>query len=223
MNVTVFGATGAIGSLTVNELLANGHTVTAYSRHPNKIPPEWGDRVRVIIGELSDAEAVVSALGPSLDRKATGLPLVDGTRHIVDAMNGTARPALSATPLPASSTPREAHLADQAGHLHGTHRPPQCVPGTDRHDRSDSERRSGLDDRPLHRPEEHSEDREATGRVLRHDRIGFAVSRADIAAFTFEQTSRTSPPTRTSWSSPFRSAGSPTCRCHLSPTASSST
>jgi hypothetical protein len=28
--------------------------------------------------------------------------------------------------------------------------------------------RSGLDDRPLHRPEEHSEDREATGRVLRH-------------------------------------------------------
>jgi predicted dinucleotide-binding enzyme len=28
--------------------------------------------------------------------------------------------------------------------------------------------RSGLDDRPLHRPEEHSEEREATGRVLRH-------------------------------------------------------
>jgi hypothetical protein len=55
------------------------------------------------------------------------------------------------------------------------------------------------------------------------DRTGFAVSRADIAAFTSEQTSRTSPPTRTSWSSPFRSAGSPTCCCHFSPTASSST
>ena len=50
----------------------------------------------MIIGELSDADAiaaavegadaVVSALGPSLDRKATGLPLVDGTRHILDAM-----------------------------------------------------------------------------------------------------------------------------------------
>ena len=50
----------------------------------------------MIIGKLSDADAidravqgadaVVSALGPSLDRKATGLPLVDGTRHILDAM-----------------------------------------------------------------------------------------------------------------------------------------
>ena len=39
MNVTVFGATGAIGSLTVNELLANGHTVTAHARNPNKNPP----------------------------------------------------------------------------------------------------------------------------------------------------------------------------------------
>ena len=96
MNATVFGATGAIGSLTVNELLANGHTVTAYARNPQKIQPGWGNSICVIIGELSDADAidgtvegagaVVSALCPSLDRKATGLPLVDGTRHILDAM-----------------------------------------------------------------------------------------------------------------------------------------
>jgi nucleoside-diphosphate-sugar epimerase len=90
MNVTVFGATGAIGSLTVNELLANGHTVTAYARNPRKIPPEWGDQVRVIIGvrrrRHRGADAVVSALGPSLNRKATAMPLIDGTRHILDAM-----------------------------------------------------------------------------------------------------------------------------------------
>src|SRR4051794_41676407 len=96
MNVTVFGATGAIGSLTVTELLDRGHTVTAYARNASKVPTTWGDRVRVVIGELSDAEAiyaavagadaVVSALGPSLDRKATGLPLVEGTRHILEAM-----------------------------------------------------------------------------------------------------------------------------------------
>ena len=96
MNVTVFGATGAIGSLTVTELLANGHTVTAYARNPKKIPGNWGARVRVVIGEVSDAaaiddavagtDAVVSALGPSMDKKATGLPLVEGTRHILDAM-----------------------------------------------------------------------------------------------------------------------------------------
>jgi nucleoside-diphosphate-sugar epimerase len=50
----------------------------------------------VIIGELSDADAidravagadaVVSAVGPSLDRKATGMPVIEGTRHILDAM-----------------------------------------------------------------------------------------------------------------------------------------
>jgi putative NADH-flavin reductase len=94
--VTVFGATGAIGSLTVAELLDRGHTVTAYARNPAKVPTTWGHRVRVVIGEMSDADAidsavagadaVVSALGPSMDRKATGLPLIDGTRHILDAM-----------------------------------------------------------------------------------------------------------------------------------------
>ncbi len=96
MNVTVFGATGAIGSLTVAELLERGHTVTAYARNPDKLPAKWRDRVRVVIGEVSDAntidaavadaDCVVSALGPSLDRKASGHPLIEGTRHILDAM-----------------------------------------------------------------------------------------------------------------------------------------
>jgi len=35
---------------------------------------------------VAGADAVVSALGPSLDRKATGLPLVEGTRTIIAAM-----------------------------------------------------------------------------------------------------------------------------------------
>lgn len=105
MNVTVFGATGAIGSLTVAELLEHGHSVTAYARNPAKVPTEWtgdptgrGHRVRVVIGELSDtaaiddavagADAVISALGPSMStsRKINGLPLVQGTGHILDAM-----------------------------------------------------------------------------------------------------------------------------------------
>jgi nucleoside-diphosphate-sugar epimerase len=110
MNVTVFGATGAIGQLVVDQLLANGHAVTAYARNPGKVPAAWGDRVRVVIGEMSDAaaidsavagaDAVVSALGPSMDRKATGLPLVEGTRHIVEAMqrHGVRRYVGNATP-----------------------------------------------------------------------------------------------------------------------------
>lgn len=98
MNVTVFGSTGAIGSLTVDELLERGHTVTAYARNPQKVPAAWGSNegVRVVMGEMSDADAidsaiagadvVVSALGPSMDRKATGLPLVEGTRNILASM-----------------------------------------------------------------------------------------------------------------------------------------
>jgi nucleoside-diphosphate-sugar epimerase len=96
MNVTVFGATGGIGSLVVDALRTRGHTVTAFVRNPTKIPSSWGDDVTVTVGELSDAaavdravegaDAVVSALGPSLDRKAAGLPLVEGTRNIMAAM-----------------------------------------------------------------------------------------------------------------------------------------
>jgi len=96
MNVTVFGTTGGVGSQVVERLSSRGHHVTAYVRNPSKVPSSWGDDVTVVTGELSDAaavdravqgaDAVVSALGPSLDRKATGLPLVEGTRNIIEAM-----------------------------------------------------------------------------------------------------------------------------------------
>ena len=96
MNVTVFGATGGIGSKVVEQLRTRGHDVSAFVRNSGKIPASWDDTVTVVTGELNDAaavdravkgaDAVVSALGPSLDRKATGLPLVEGTRNIVTAM-----------------------------------------------------------------------------------------------------------------------------------------
>ncbi len=110
MNVTVFGATGAIGALTVDHLLTRGHTVTAYARNPTKIPATWTGTVRVVVGEMSDteaidsavagADAVVSALGPTMDRKATGLPLVEGTGHILESMkrHGVTRYVGHATP-----------------------------------------------------------------------------------------------------------------------------
>lgn len=110
MNVTVFGATGGVGSKVVDELRSRGHSVTAYVRNPDKVPASWGSDVNVVAGELSDAaaidravqgaDAVVSALGPSLDRKATGLPLVEGTRNIVAAMqkHGVRRYVGNATP-----------------------------------------------------------------------------------------------------------------------------
>ncbi|OZC95432.1 NmrA family transcriptional regulator [Rhodococcus sp. 06-235-1A] len=97
MNITVFGATGVIGALTVDRLLEAGHTVTAHARNPAKVPQRWADRVRLVVGELSDsgsvdravhgADVVVSALGPLTDRKISGLPLTEGVRHILAAMS----------------------------------------------------------------------------------------------------------------------------------------
>ena len=49
------------------------------------ITSELADR-EAVQRAVSGADAVIGALGPSLDRKATGMPLVEGTRTILDAM-----------------------------------------------------------------------------------------------------------------------------------------
>ena len=95
MKLTVFGATGGVGRELVTQALDAGHHVTAYVRNPGKLDLTHPN-LTVIAGKLTDrdavqravrgADAVISALGPSLDRKATGMPLVDGTRTILDAM-----------------------------------------------------------------------------------------------------------------------------------------
>jgi putative NADH-flavin reductase len=96
MQVTVFGSTGVIGSLVVANLRAEGHDVIAYLRDPSKIPATWDTGVTPVIGEITDAStvttaiagsgAVISALGPSMSRKAVGTPLVTGAEIIVSAM-----------------------------------------------------------------------------------------------------------------------------------------
>ena len=95
MKLTVFGATGGVGREVVTQALDRGDHVTAYVRNTAKLDLTHPN-LTVITGELTDreavrravrgADAVTSALGPSLDRKAAGMPLVDGTRTIVDAM-----------------------------------------------------------------------------------------------------------------------------------------
>ena len=93
--IVVFGASGGVGRQVVEQALSRGHAVVAVLRSPGKLTPS-DSRLTVVTGELSDREAieaavrgagaVISALGPSLDRRATGMPLVQGTRNIVDAM-----------------------------------------------------------------------------------------------------------------------------------------
>lgn len=89
MRVTVFGASGKIGSLVVDDLLTRGHGVTAYVRDPGKLNISHPNLITVV-GELSDADrirqavrgadAVISALGPSLKRGAKGVRSLEGLK-----------------------------------------------------------------------------------------------------------------------------------------------
>lgn len=198
MNVTVFGATGAIGSLTVTELLDRGHTVTAYARNAGRVPAAWRDRVRVVIGEMSDADAidtavagadaVVSALGPSLDRKATGLPLVAGTRHILEAMNrhGITRYIGHATPAILDPQEKPTMTTRLIGFMPRTfmRRAYDEILGM-----TDPVKASDLDWTIVRFIAPQDTAKQDTLRVgfFGTDKLGFAVSRANIAAFTAGQ------------------------------------
>ena len=95
MKVTVFGATGKVGRLVVAQLLSAEHDVTAYVRNPDKLDVADA-RLTTVTGELSatqvirdsvrGADAVISALGPSMNRSTRGTPVTEGTCNIVAAM-----------------------------------------------------------------------------------------------------------------------------------------
>ena len=198
MNVTVFGATGGVGSQVVGQLRSRGHRVTAYVRNPSKVPSGWGDDVTLVVGELSDAEAVdravqgadavVSALGPSLDRKATGLPLVEGTRNIITAMlrHGVRRYVGNGTPSVLDQRDRPNWQTKVSTFMAKTflRRAYDEVLRT-----SEIVMTSGLDWTIVRflAPK----DGPAKGKLRHgfygHDKLGFNVTRADIAAFTAAQ------------------------------------
>ncbi|WP_370666203.1 NAD(P)-dependent oxidoreductase [Streptomyces sp. IBSBF 2507] len=198
MHVTVFGATGAIGRLTVAELLERGHQVTAYARNPQKIPATWGDRVRVVIGEMSDqaaidtavagADAVVSALGPSMDRKATGTPLVSGTGHVLAAMkrHNVRRYVGHATPAILDPREKPTPVTRLIAFMPRTfmRRAYDEITGM-----SDQIKNSGLDWTIVRfiAPKNTPKQARVRAGFFGTDKLGFAVSRADIAAFTAAQ------------------------------------
>jgi putative NADH-flavin reductase len=94
MKIAVFGGSGATGRLLIEQALEEGHSVTAYARHPEKLGASR-ERLTVIRGELSDAaaiaravagaDAVVSLLGQG--RPVKGTPIATGTRGILAAMS----------------------------------------------------------------------------------------------------------------------------------------
>jgi uncharacterized protein YbjT (DUF2867 family) len=91
MNITVFGATGTIGRLLLEQALAARHDVTAFTRDAARVSQKH-DRLKVVEGDVSDptmclpavkdADAVVVVLGAG--RK--GEVREAGTRAVVAAM-----------------------------------------------------------------------------------------------------------------------------------------
>jgi putative NADH-flavin reductase len=94
MNVLVFGASGGTGRELVKQALAQKHSVTAFVRDPTKVHSKHTN-LKVVQGDVADYESVkravrnqdaaLCALGSSslLKRDPT---LIDGVRHIVEAM-----------------------------------------------------------------------------------------------------------------------------------------
>jgi len=95
MNVAVFGANGPTGQLLTEQALADGHAVTAVTRHPEAFPLRQ-ERLQVMHGDVFDLasveqavagqDAVLSTLGVPYSRKTITL-YSQGTAHIVQAMN----------------------------------------------------------------------------------------------------------------------------------------
>jgi len=101
MRVVVFGASGATGRELVAQALVQGHHVTAFVRNASRLGIGSGE-VNVVQGDVTDSSAVARAVeGQNAVLCALGAAtplrrdrtLVEGVRHIVDAMErrGTRR------------------------------------------------------------------------------------------------------------------------------------
>ncbi|MCU1525056.1 MAG: NAD-dependent epimerase [Microbacteriaceae bacterium] len=94
MKIVIFGANGPTGQLATKQALAEGHTVTAFTRHPEAFPLR-DENLRVMQGDVFDPasvdravagqDAVLSTLGVPFGRKKISVYSV-GTAHILEAM-----------------------------------------------------------------------------------------------------------------------------------------
>jgi putative NADH-flavin reductase len=95
MRLTVFGATGGVGTEVVRQALAAGHEVVAVVRDPGRLTVPTGGGLGVVTADVMEpgqirpavkgSDAVVSALGPRKGDSVT--VLADGIRSILVAMD----------------------------------------------------------------------------------------------------------------------------------------
>lgn len=91
MQLLVFGATGSVGRHVVEQALDQGHTVTAFSRNPQKLNIQ-NPHFNLFQGDVMDLPTVERAMQGqdavlcSLGAGRNGVIRSEGTRHIVQAM-----------------------------------------------------------------------------------------------------------------------------------------
>ena len=95
MKVLIFGASGGIGRWAVHYACRNGHQVTAYVRHPEKMQAAE-ENLSSIQGELTDKEkveqavsgqdAVIWCVGIPMKRSYSGMPSLEGHKILIQAM-----------------------------------------------------------------------------------------------------------------------------------------
>lgn len=100
MKVIVFGATGTIGRLAVDRMLAGGYQVTAFARRPEKLAA-WNPNLNLVAGDATDPgqvlraisghDAVVITIGSGTARK--GVVRSRTTLNVIQSMqaNGVRR------------------------------------------------------------------------------------------------------------------------------------
>jgi len=98
MKITIFGATGALGSECLTQALDAGHEVTVLIRSASKLPDDSKKRIEVVEGDGLDAgdvaqalsegtEAILFAVG--VDKHSPEDLCTDVTRNILKAMVGS--------------------------------------------------------------------------------------------------------------------------------------
>ena len=197
MRVAVFGASGGIGRLVVERLLADGHQVAALVRPSARLTIDHPE-LTIRTGQLSDgaavhdvvagSDAVISALGASLRRGAKGTPVADGTRAIVAAMQevGVRRFVGLATPSVPDPRDRPTYKAWLLPLIAGVMFPNALVElrgMTAAVTGSDLDWTVARISRPTDGPAKGT----LRAGYLGRDSIGWAMTRADIAAFLVGQ------------------------------------
>lgn len=97
MRLTIFGATGILGTALLEEALAQKHDVTALVRSPEKVSAHSG-HVNMVVGNYLDrdvraqalegAEAVLSTIGPPMKRASNNGEYARAMTELIGQMQG---------------------------------------------------------------------------------------------------------------------------------------